>query len=372
MPTVNEALRDADISHQVDLQRYGNGVVFRLIALLNRVDSDLFAQLVSALEALPAESFTVERLEQVLYSVRSLNAQVYQMLGREMSSEMLKLVEYEAGYQFELFKKVIPIQVLLDVQIARVAMDQVYAAAMSRPFQGRLLSEWASTIEAGRMARVRDTIRIGYVENQSISQIVARLRGTRAKGYSDGEIQLDRQHVEAVVRTAIGHTAGFTRDRFLRANGDLVKAVVWTSTLDGRTSAGCRLRDGLSYTPLDHKPIGHTVPWLAGPGALHWNCRSTSVPVTKSWAELGGADIGSFSPKTRASMDGTVPAETTYAEWLKKQSAARQDDILGPNRGKLLREGGLELDRFYNDKGRYLTLDQLRSRDAAAFERAGL
>lgn len=373
MSTVNEKLRDQDIGHQVDLQRYGNDVVRRIIALLNRVDSDLFAQITDALERLPAESFTVERLEQLLYSVRALNAQVYSQVGVELTAEMRKLTEYESGYQFQLFRTILPAQIVAQVEIAAVSIDQVHAAAMARPFQGRLLKEWAAGIEANRMARIRDAVRIGYVENQTVSQIVQRIRGTRAKGYEDGIIQIDRRDAEAVARTAISHTAAFTRDRFLKANGGLIKALVWTSTLDSRTSEGCRIRDGLEYTADDaHKPIGHKVPWLGGPGALHWNCRSTSVPITKSWKELGGVDIGEFNPSTRASMDGQVPDETTYGAWLKKQSAARQDDILGPTRGKLMRDGGLEMDRFYNEKGRYLSLDEMRQRDAAAFARAGI
>lgn len=372
MASVNEQLRDADIGHQVDLQQYGNGVVARMLALLNRVDADLFAQLMAALERLPAESFTVERLQQLLTSVRALNAQAYAALYAELGAELQLLTGYEAGYQFSLFQSAIPPQVQLQVSIATVSAEQVYAAAMSRPFQGRLLSEWASSIANDRMARIRDAVRIGYVENQSISEIVKRVRGTRAKGYSDGIIEIDRRHAEAVVRTAISHTAAFTRNRFLDANNDLIKAVVWTSTLDSRTSEGCRLRDGLQYTPGEHKPIGHKVPWLSGPGQLHWNCRSTSVPVTKSWAELGGVDIGEFNPATRAAMDGAVPGETTFADWIKKQSAARQDEILGPTRGKLMRDGKLTLDRFYNDRGRYLTLEQLRLKEQAAFKAAGL
>ena len=46
--------------------------------------------------------------------------------------------------------------------------------------------------------------------------------------------------------------------------------------------------------------------------------------------------------------------------------------MLGPTRGKLFREGGLSMDKFYNDKGRYLDLDELRERDARAFEKAGI
>lgn len=373
MESINEQLRDELIGHQVDLSRYSNDVVRRMLAILNKVDADLAAQLLAALEKMPAESFTVERLEQLLASVKALNSQAYAELARQLGEELRGFTEYEAGYQFQLFRTLIPAQIIAQVDIATVVAEQVYSAAMARPFQGRILKEWAQSIEQGRMTRIRDAVRVGYVENESISQIVKRIRGTRAAGYTDGIIEIDRRHAEAVVRTAISHTAAFTRHRFMKANSDLVKSVKFLATLDSRTSELCRIRDGLEYSADDaHKPIGHRIPWLAGPGALHWNCRSTSVPVLKSWKELGGADIEDFSPSTRASMDGQVPAETSYADWIKKQSAARQDDILGATRGKLLRDGGLTLDRFYSDRGRYLTIDELRQRDAAAFARADL
>jgi len=365
--TANERLADEAVRHAIDLDRYGVGVIRRLITILNRADADLFAQLTAALERLPPESYTVERLEALLSSVRLLNKQAYDEMGRELGVQLRDLADYEAGYQNQLFTNVLPAQ----VSFASVSVEQVYTAAMSRPFQGRLLSEWAQSIEADRMIRIRDAVRMGYVEGQTTSQIVQRIRGTRARGYEDGIIEIDRRHARAVVQTALSHMAGVTRDRFYDANGDLIKAVKWLSTLDSRTSEGCRIRDGKEYTVDTHKPIGHQIPWGAGPGRLHWNCRSASTPVLKSWREMG-FDADEMDAGTRAALDGQVPADTTFAEWIKRQSAARQDDILGPTRGALLRRGGLTLDRFYSDKGRYLTLEELRQRDAEAFRRAGL
>jgi hypothetical protein len=367
--SANELLLDAEIAHQVDLQKYSNGVVRRMIGILNKADTDLFVQLMLALDEVGPDSFTVERLDAMLASVRALNARAYQQVGAELTEEMRDLVEYEGGFQLQLFRQALPVQ----ISLSSVSAEVVYAAAMARPFQGRLLREWASSIEADRMARIRDTVRIGYVEGLPTPEIVRRVRGTRARAYEDGIIQIDRRNAEAVVRTAISHTAGTTRDRFYEANGDLIKALNWASTLDGRTSEICRLRDGKHYHPQTHAPIGHKLPYLGGPGRAHWQCRSSGVPVLKSWKELGAAaDVEQFSQTTRASLDGQVPADMTYGQWLKKQSAAMQDRVLGPTRGALFRRGGIELERFANDKGQWLTLDQLRERDAAAFATAGL
>lgn len=372
MPTVNEELQHATVSHAVDLQQYGNGVVSRILALLNRTDADLAARLQAAMDGLPTTAATVERLELLLASVRNLNAQAYAELGRELTAEMQALAQYEAGHQLELFRAVVPPQVITQIGVAAVNVEQVFAAAMARPFQGRLLREWAQDIGEARMVRIRDAVRMGFVQQESIGQIVQRVRGTRARAYKDGLLEIDRRGAEAVVRTAISHTAGYTRDKFHEANGDLVKAQVWTATLDSRTSEGCRIRDGKQYEPVSpYKPIGHKIPWLGGPGRLHWQCRSTAVPVVKSWAEMG-LNIDEAPASTRASMDGQVPEDTTFAAWIKGQSAARQDQVLGPTRGKLMRSGGLDLQGFYNDKGRMLSLDELRARDAVAFKRAGL
>jgi len=369
--TLNDRLQDDVVSHAVDLQQFGNHLVARIIAQLNRTDAELIGRLQAALDGLPATATSVERIGALLQSVRTLNLTAYQAIERELTAELRALADYEAGHQLELFRAEIPPQIVTRVGVAAVNVEQVFAAAMSRPFQGRLLREWAADIGEARMVRIRDAVRQGFVQNESIGQIVQRIRGTRARAYKDGLLEIDRRGAEAVVRTAVSHTAGFVRDRFMEQNGDLVKAEVWTSTLDSRTSEGCRIRDGLQYTPGDHKPIGHKVPWLGGPGRLHWCCRSTAVPVVKSWRELG-VPIDEMPPGERASMDGQVPADTTFAAWIKRQSAARQDQVLGATRGRLMRSGGMDLPDFYDNKGTMLTLDELRQRDAAAFRRAGL
>lgn len=369
--TVNERLADAAVSHAVDFAQYSNGVVRRIIALLNRVDPDLMAQLSAAMENLTAANFTTGRLEQLLYSVRALNAAAYQSIERELTKELIDLAAYEVGYQLELFAATIPPQVVVQVGLGTVDAAQVYAAAMARPFQGVLLREALAGLEDGRARLIRDSIRIGYVENQTTSEIVRRLRGARVNGYADGLLEAPRRNVETIVRTAVSHTASVAREKFYQANQSLIKAMSWNATLDTRTSTICKLRDGKHYTPETHKPIGHKLPWLGGPGKAHWNCRSVEVPITKSWRDLG-LDMDEMDAGTRASMDGQVPAETNYGDWLKNQSARRQDEILGPARGQLMREGGLTLEKFANEKGLWLTLDDLKKRDAAAFKRAGL
>ena len=355
MATANEKLQTAAIDHSHDIIRYQNQLVYKVIALLNRTDIDLVAQLTAALQQLPVSQFTVERLDSLLMSVRQINAVAYQKIRHELSAELADLVAYEQGYQQQLFQNTLPVT----FEVAAAPVAQVVSSAMARPFQGRLLSEWMAGLEAEKAAKIRDAIRIGYVEGQTIPEMVSRLRGTKARQYQDGIIEITRRNAETIVRTAVSHTANHTRQKFYEANDDLVKGWKFVATLDSKTSMTCVGLDGQVF------PVGK------GPQPpRHPNCRSSSVSVLKSWKELG-IDLKEFPEGTRASLDGQIPANVTYNEWLKGKDAKFQDGVLGPTRAKLFREG-MPVDRFVNKAGDRLTLDELRKRDAEYFRKAGI
>ncbi len=355
MPTANEKLQTAAIDHSHDIIRYQNQVVYKVIALLNRTDKDLFVQLTAALQQLPVSQFTVERLDSLLASVHQINAVAYQKIRHELSAELADLVAYEQGYQAQLFQNTLPVT----FEVAAAPVAQVVSSAMARPFQGRLLSEWMAGLEAEKAAKIRDAIRIGYVEGQTIQEMVQRIKGTKARQYQDGILEITRRNAETIVRTAVSHTANHTRQKFAEANDDLVKGVKWLSTLDGKTSDVCISRDSKVY-PVDSGPR---------PPA-HFNCRSTTTFVLKSFRELN-IDLKELPEGSRSSMDGQVPASMTYNEWLKGKDSTFQDKVLGPTRGKLFREG-MPVDRFVNKAGDRLTLDKLRERDAEYFRKAGI
>ena len=127
----------------------------------------------------------------------------------------------------------------------------------------------------------------------------------------------------------------------------------------------CAALDGKRWT-LDGEPIGHGI---AFPGpALHWADRCTQLPVTKSWETLarenGGntrlaRELDAMDASTRASMDGQVSSKLTYEGWFAEQSAARQEDILGPARFALYKRGKLSFGDLVDGRGNPLTLEEL-------------
>ena len=364
--SVNDRLQDETIAHGLYVTRYGTGVARRMVSLLNRMDADLAAKLLVLLDGKRVDTYSARRLASLLAGVRDLNHQAYDPVNDALARELTRYVEYEAGYQLDLFSSIIPKQILRHVPLQSIAPEQVYASAVAQPFQGRLLKEWGRKLESDRLEKITNAVRSGFLQGETVEQIVRRVAGTPQRNREDGVINTSRRDLAVVTRTAVNHMAATARQDFALANSDIVKAKQWSSSLDTHTSQWCIIRDRKLYS-LDGKPLGHVVPYLRGPGKIHFCCRSGEILLTKSWEELQIAS-GVLSSATRASMDGQVPAQTSYADWLTRQPYARQEQVLGVTRAQMLRNGKITVPEMFTDAGEFLTLDELRRVDASAFE----
>ncbi|MBA1413559.1 hypothetical protein G9G97_28815, partial [Klebsiella pneumoniae] len=158
-----------------------------------------------------------------------------QSMYAALSTELQELAKHEASFQMSLFQFAIPDDVLALHPLVGISPDAVYAAAMARPFQGRLLSEWASNLEADRMARISNTVRQGFLLGDTHEQIAKKVRGHANRGYQDGALQMSRANAASIAKTAVGHLASTARQSFASANDDILKGQQWLSTLDNRT-----------------------------------------------------------------------------------------------------------------------------------------
>jgi hypothetical protein len=81
--------------------------------------------------------------------------------------------------------------------------------------------------------------------------------------------------------------------------------------------------------------------------------------VTKSFEELGLKDTKEIPPGTRASMNGQVPADITFDDFLIKKSETFQNKLLGAKRAQLWRDKKITLTQLVDFRGFPLTLEQL-------------
>jgi hypothetical protein len=90
------------------------------------------------------------------------------------------------------------------------------------------------------------------------------------------------------------------------------------------------------------------------------------MPILKSWQEMG-IDLSEAPLSTRATLDGQIPENITYQEWLKKKPREFVEEILGKTKAKLFLDGNMPVDKFFDSSGIEYTLEALKKRDHNIF-----
>lgn len=331
---------DASTRHAIYIERYKKRLVRDILERINELTDSLF----NRVSASDLENMTRRDLNRLLSELRGVVIDGYQPINQQVEAALREFAVYEADWQATNLTRS-----GLVASIGAPSDADLWATMYARPFQGKLLREWLADLPANTTARVRQTIRQGYVDGLGALEIARQIRGTRGQR---GVMDISARGAEAMVRTAVAHTASTARDRTYRQSNK-IEAVQWLSVLDHRTSNICRNNDGrvgpVRPTQGWKPPRGFQAlkPQMARPPA-HIGCRSTVVPITEG---------------NRAAL----LTRATYNDWLSRQPESVQDDILGPTRGRLYREGGYTVDRFTDPTGKEYTLDELRSKDAETF-----
>jgi SPP1 gp7 family putative phage head morphogenesis protein len=193
--------------------------------------------------------------------------------------------------------------------------------------------EWWTRAKEDGILRVRRQIQVGLTRGLNPHQIAATIWRDRSSGGPNAWRQ-SRTVLHSAIRTvttSIQNEAALTSEQSF---ADVIHAYEFQAILDARTSAICRSLDGTRYRVGD--------PNMPVP-ALHPHCRSTLVPV----ADLDGLGR-QRSPRT------------SYDQWLREQSPATQNAILGRGIAEHYRAGRTTLSDLLSVDRRPLTLAQLR------------
>lgn len=391
--TANTALRDAMVRHQIQLQRFSANVTNKVHALLNASEQDLADMIRNRLLTAagldtPAD---VKRLQTLLGMIENLRNTTWATVDSEWKNQLTALATAEPSFLANQLDTTSP--AVLD--LALPAITQLKALVTAQPFEGATLKEWSSKLRSDDKVRIESQIRLGMMAGEDSATIARRIVGSARLLGADGVTEITRRNADAISRTAVNFISNQARRAFINSNKDLFSQEMYLATLDSRTTPLCRSLDGDLFE-VGKGPIP----------PLHWNCRSTRVPVLdgkvigqrparafteqqmlrefaekkgikpvpKSRKDLPHGTKGEYDEFARAYMNahtGQVPASMNYQDWLKTQSASFQDDILGKAKGKLFRDGGLDLKKFVNRNGDEITLADLAKKQAEAFRAAG-
>ena len=392
----------------IDLNRYSNSVARRVINSYN----DIIIDAVDQLRVIDDLAAPVKAAR-----LRSILAQLKQSLDgwagdatEITATELQGIAELQSEFVTEQLRKALPEGILrsnintveISPQFAQSVVttdptqlnvvtlsDDLFAAAYGAPqtfsltaaqgatitlHNGQVVSKAFRGIATSQAEQFSQVVRNGLLTGETTPSIAKRLIGSLQFGEeaktvgqiaaAGGQLtQVADNQIIALVRTSINQVANAASQQVYEGNQDITKKYRYIATLDTRTSAICRALDGREF---DY-----------GKGPMppqHFNCRSTTVPVI----DYKALDIPPPPEGKRASMDGQVPGDTTYGEWLKKKMPGetdadvirRQQEALGskaPYFRRLANKYGPTdaMAKLVRDDGSELTLAQLRSRYGA-------
>jgi len=382
----------------IDLNRYSNSVARRVINAYNDIIIDAVDQL-RVIDDLAAPAKAAR--------LRSILAQLKESLDgwagdatEITATELQGIAELQSEFVTEQLRKALPEGVLrsnintveISPQFAQSVVttdptqlnvvtlsDDLFAAVNGAPQtfsltaaqgatitlpNGQVVSKAFRGIATSQAEQFSQVVRNGLLTGETTPSIAKRLIGSLQFGEeaktvgqiaaAGGQLtQVADNQIIALVRTSINQVANAASQQVYEGNQDITKKYRYIATLDTRTSAICRALDGREFE--------------YGKGPMppqHFNCRSTTVPVI----DYKALDIPPPPEGKRASMDGPVPGNETYGQWLAKQPRATQADALGPGKvayfNRLAKKYGPTdaMAKLVRDDGSELTLAQLRSR----------
>ncbi|QGH74736.1 minor head protein-like protein [Bacteriophage DSS3_PM1] len=210
-------------------------------------------------------------------------------------------------------------------------------------------------ISSGELIRIQTKVKAGLAAGAKPDQIIQEVMKTT---------KITQHQAATLTRTSITSTQREAVMSVMENNDSLIKGYMFSAILDSRTSGICRYHNGKMY-PISEKRYRPP---------LHFNCRSTMVPVLKSKSELAASkstriNKDALAKKQPQSLSGKAPPKESFGEWLKRQVLDVQVKMLGSEtKANLFREGKLKAEQFINAAGDALSIIALRRRAALVTE----
>lgn len=381
----------------IDLNRYSNGVARSLITTYNEIIINAVNRLRATDEL--AAPLKAARLRTILAQLRDSLATWSDGSVAALTGELQGLALLQSEFVADQLRRALPMDARTLIQNIEISpqfaqsvvttdptqinvvtlSDDLVAAVQGAPQatysltaakgatitlpNGQVVQKAFRGIAESQAELFSQNVRAGLLSGEPTKEIAKRLIGTlelEQKGSVKALItaggqatKASNQQVMTLVRTSVNQVANAASQQVYQANQEVTTTYKYVATLDSRTSSICRALDGKTY------------PYGKGPTPpQHFNCRSTTVPVI-DYDALG---FDPPPPGKRASMDGQVPADTTYGEWLAKQSKDVKAEVLGAEKVRyfdLLTEkyGPKDaISKLVRDDGSELSLKQLQKR----------
>jgi SPP1 gp7 family putative phage head morphogenesis protein len=331
------------------LRQYENGLTREVVAQFER-SAERLKRILYRLDPTSVSAGRVRaRLRRLYRAADAAITQLYSQVSDISVEGLLGVAQTESEFAAGVLETAVGAEV--DIETQRIGRGFARSIVQTDPIQGQVMRDWWKKQKATTAFAFRTQVQLGMAQNETIDQIVRRVRGRSVGGgrYVGGVMQTSTRDATALVRTAVNEIATKANFETYAANDDITKKYELVVTFDSRTSDICISLDGRTYAYDD--PNRRMPPF-------HFNCRTTIAPIV-DWKGLG---LEPPPEGMRASADGPVPAGDRYGDWLKRQSVPEQNKILGRGRAQLWRDGKLELRDLVRTDGSSITLAELEAK----------
>ena len=367
MANISTKIANSLTKHGIDLMRIDAGLRRKIIRMINGLEDAIVQNIKRFDPSAPAQlKFKNQRMEALFSGISEDSKQVYKDIYKEMQGDLIDLAKAESLQTAKTVNKALNIE-LMSGRINQNVLTAMVNGALVDGTQMRKL--WKHTSDQLKFD-VEAAMREGILNNETIPQLTQRIRGTRANNFKDGVMQTKRHQAARIVRTSAMTVANKARGMTYEQNSNVIKGIQWLSTLDSKTSDQCKALSNQAWT-LEGEPIGDTTaPWPNFP-PIHPNCRSTTLPILKSWEELSRTrdprvrkvlKLHRPPKRVRASMDGAVSGDMSYEQWLSAKDKTNPkfvQGVLGPTKYELWKKGKLSFRDLIDQSHNPLTVQQL-------------
>lgn len=357
----NQVMADRMIRRHIFVQRLSNEQARKILKLWDRLRPTIAGALAELLDG--KTTLNNKQLSTLLKGLEGTIRTELREDFRALAKDMEDFAQSEADFLGDTLAKAIqPALSIPAVEvIAPVTGAQIAAAAMANPFQGNTLVQWPDALTEWAKTQISNNVRAGFLQGKPTIDIIRDVRQSLG-GRS-------AQAISSVVKSAVNHYAATAREVMVKANDDILEGRQWLSTLDTHTSPMCQLRDRLKY-PMKVKTAtlgqrdGKDVPgsqYGAGPGKLHFCCRSTETWIVKGMSKWPKGKRPALKQTEAGLFSEQVSAQTDFFSWVQRQPRYVLEQLYGVQRADQILKG-LNVPKMFNDRGELMTIQQLKDK----------
>ena len=328
---------DGSIMNEIALQRYIRREVRLMLELFEEYDIALAELLRGSFRS--GNTPRSPGFQNLLREIRGLREEMMDKASVQNRSSLEEVAKVEHDKEWALLLGALSLTDKKPKQTkVKESLKQAFSTGAS---SASTLKDWWVALLAADYKRIKDSLTLIASQGGSTDDAVGLVIGTEDQKFRDGVVGRSRNNVRALVATAIAHVAQSMREGLWRALPQTI-GMMWISILDGKTTAICRARDNKVVMFGDNiAPEG--VSLLSPPGArppAHPNCRSRMMAIVHGMA---------------------VQIRESFDEFLRAQTPANQNKILGDTKAGMFRRGEVTLDDFVDDIGNEFTIKQLQA-----------